>query len=112
MNLLDFLPTTVSFILVPVLYGLIAGITSGIFAALRMRNFLVVIWTIVGSIIGVYIGSGIGYILFNIVHPNPDFIEGLGLIIFYLNSGMLIGSISGAEIGIMIFERWRRRSRS
>jgi hypothetical protein len=112
MNLLDFLPTTVSFVLVPILYGLIAGITIGGFTALRMRNILVIIWTIVGAIIGVYIGSGIGYILFNMVHPNPDFIEGLGLIIFYLNSGMLIGSISGAEIGIIIFERWRRSRRS
>ena len=111
MNLLDFLPTTVSFVFVPLLYGAIAGITSGIFAALRMRKLLVVIWTIVGAVIGVYIGSGIGYILFNIVHPNPDFIEGLGLIIFYLNSGMLIGSISGAEIGTIIFERWRNSRR-
>ena len=112
MNLLDFLPTRVSFVLVPILYGLIAGITIGGFAALRMRKVLVIIWTIVGAIIGVYIGSGIGYILFNTVHRNPDFIEGLGLIIFYLNSGMLIGSISGAEIGIIIFERWRRSRRS
>lgn len=108
MNILDLLPSTVSFVLVPIIYGLVAGITIGVFAALRIRNFLVILWTIVGAITGVYIGSGIAYILFNIVHPNPDFIEGLGLIIFYLNIGMLIGSISGSEIAIIMFERWRR----
>lgn len=108
MNILDLLPTTVSFVFVPILYGLIAGITVGVFNLLRIRKILVILWTIVGSIIGVYLGSGIAYVLFNIVHPNPDFLEGLGLVIFYLNIGMLVGSISGAEIGILIFERWRR----
>lgn len=108
MNLLDLLPKTVSFVLVPSLYGLIAGLTLGGFAMLRIRKILVIVWTIIGAIIGVYIGSGIAYILFNIMHPNPDFFEGLGLIIFYLNIGMLIGAISGGEIAIVMFERLRR----
>ena len=102
----SFLPNTV--FLVPLLYGFLVGLTIGVFAALRLRKAWVIIWTICGAIIGVYIGSGSGFFLFTILNPNADFFAVVDLIVFYLNTGMLVGSILGAEIAIIIFGRLRR----
>jgi F0F1-type ATP synthase assembly protein I len=97
--------------LLPVLYGLIVGTIVGIFSVLRDRKPLVFLWAMVSSIIGVYVGAGLGFFLFKILHPNPDFLGGMALITFFLVTGMVTGSVTGAELGVFLFERLRLRRR-